>query len=80
VTTSPHDHAAHTDTLSIAAMEVVDDAVVLSVPGAMEAGISSALFRLALAGALAVAFVVTLPVNRWVIGRGRGHAAVQGLH
>ena len=68
------------DTLSIAVMEVVDNAVVLSVPGAMEAGISSALFWLALAGALAVAFVVTLPVNRWMIGRGRGHAVVHGLH
>ena len=68
------------DTLSIAVMEVVDNAVVLSVPGAMEAGISSALFWLALAGALAVAFVVTLPVNRWMISRGRGHAVVHGLH
>jgi hypothetical protein len=68
------------DTLSIAVMEVVDNAVMLSVPGAMEAGISSALFWLALAGALAVAFVVTLPVNRWMIGRGRGHAVVHGLH
>jgi hypothetical protein len=68
------------DTLSIAVMEVVDNAVVLSVPGAMEAGVSSALFWLALAGALAVAFVVTLPVNRWMIGRGRGHAVVHGLH
>ncbi len=68
------------DTLSIAVMEVVDNAIMLSVPGAMEAGISSALFWLALAGALAVAFVVTLPVNRWMIGRGRGHAVVHGLH
>jgi Domain of unknown function (DUF4396) len=68
------------DTLSIAVMEVVDNAVVLSVPGAMEAGVTSALFWLALAGALAVAFVVTLPVNRWMISRGRGHAVVHGLH
>ncbi|MFW3172220.1 DUF4396 domain-containing protein [Geodermatophilus sp. CPCC 206100] len=68
------------DTLSIAVMEVVDNAVVLSVPGAMEAGVTSALFWFALAGALAVAFVVTLPVNRWMIGRGRGHAVVHGLH
>jgi hypothetical protein len=68
------------DTLSIAVMEVVDNAVVLSVPGAMDAGISNALFWLAPAGALAVAFVVTLPVNRWMIGRGRGHAVVHGLH
>ena len=68
------------DTISIAVMEVVDNAVMLSVPGAMEAGISGAVFWLALAGALAVAFVVTLPVNRWMISRGRGHAVVHGLH
>ena len=68
------------DTLSIAVMEVVDNAVVLSVPGAMEAGISTALFWLALAGALAVAFVVTLPINRAMMSRGRGHAVVHGLH
>jgi Domain of unknown function (DUF4396) len=68
------------DTVSIAVMEVVDNAVMLSVPGAMEAGISSALFWLALAGSLAVAFVVTLPVNRWMISRGRGHAVVHGMH
>ncbi|MGY1624941.1 DUF4396 domain-containing protein [Geodermatophilus sp. SYSU D00965] len=68
------------DTVSIAVMEVVDNAVMLSVPGAMETGIGSALFWLALAGSLAVAFVVTLPVNRWMISRGRGHAVVHGLH
>lgn len=68
------------DTISIAVMEIVDNAVMLSVPGAMEAGISSAVFWLALAGALAVAFVVTLPVNRWMTSRGRGHAVVHGLH
>jgi hypothetical protein len=68
------------DTISIAVMEVVDNAVVLSVPGAMEAGISTVLFWLALAGALAVAFVVTLPINRAMMSRGRGHAVVHGLH
>ena len=68
------------DTLSIAVMEVVDNAVVLSVPGAMEAGITGPLFWVALAGSLAVAFVVTLPVNRAMISRGRGHAVVHGLH
>jgi len=68
------------DTISIAVMEVVDNAVVLSVPGAMEAGITTALFWLSLAGALAVAFVVTLPVNRTMMSRGRGHAVVHGLH
>jgi hypothetical protein len=68
------------DTVSIAVMEVVDNAVMLSVPGAMEAGISSALFWLSLAGALAVAFVLTLPVNRWLMSRGRGHAVVHAHH
>src|SRR3954454_14008434 len=64
------------DTVSIAVMEVVDNGVVLAVPGAMDAGISSALFWLALAGSLAVAFVVTTPLNRWMMGRGKGHAVV----
>ncbi|HEX2074111.1 MAG TPA: DUF4396 domain-containing protein, partial [Geodermatophilus sp.] len=45
-----------------------------------KAGISSAAFWLALAGSLAVAFVVTLPLNRWMMGRGKGHAVVHGLH
>lgn len=68
------------DTVSIAVMELVDNGVMLTVPGAMEAGIGGALFWLALAGSLAVAFVVTLPVNRWLIARGRGHAVVHALH
>ena len=68
------------DTISIAVMEVVDNAVILSIPGAMEAGISTGLFWLALAGGLAIAFVVTLPINRWMISRGRGHAVVHGLN
>ena len=68
------------DTLSITVMEVVDNAVMLLVPGAMEAGLDSLLFWGSLAFALAVAFVVTLPVNRWLIGRGQGHAAVHELH
>ena len=61
-------------------MEVVDNSVMLSVPGAMDAGISSALFWLALAGSLVVAFVATTPVNRWLIGRGKGHAVVHAHH
>jgi Domain of unknown function (DUF4396) len=68
------------DTVSIAVMEVVDNSVILAVPGAMDAGIASAVFWLALAGALAVAFVVTLPINRWMIGRGKGHAVVHAHH
>src|SRR3954463_6130343 len=68
------------DTVSIAVMELVDNTVVVAVPGAMDAGLTSALFWLSLAGSLAVAFVVTTPVNRWMIGRGRGHAVVHAMH
>ncbi|MEX5717432.1 DUF4396 domain-containing protein [Geodermatophilus maliterrae] len=68
------------DTVSITVMEIVDNAVIVSVPGAMEAGVSSAVFWLSLAGALAVAFVVTLPINRWLMGRGKGHAVVHAYH
>ena len=68
------------DTVSIVVMEVVDNAIVLAVPGAMEAGIGSMLFWLSLLGSLAVAFVVTVPVNRALMSRGRGHAVVHALH
>jgi hypothetical protein len=68
------------DTVSIAVMEVLDNAVVLAVPGAMDAGLASALFWGTLAFSLAVAFVLTTPVNRWLISRGRGHAAVHAYH
>ena len=68
------------DTLSITVMEVVDNGVMLLVPGAMDAGLSSVLFWGALATSLAVAFVATVPVNRWLIERGRGHAVVHRMH
>jgi hypothetical protein len=68
------------DTASIAVMELVDNTVVVASPGAMNAGLASALFWLALAVSLAAAFVLTTPVNRWMIGRGKGHAVVHGLH
>jgi hypothetical protein len=68
------------DTVSIAVMEVVDNAFVVLIPGAMDAGLTAALFWLSLAGSLAVAFVVTTPVNRWLMARGKGHAVVHGLH
>ena len=68
------------DTLSILTMEVVDNAILLAVPGAMDAGVSSLLFWASLAVALAVAFVVTVPVNRALIARGRGHAVVHQYH
>jgi hypothetical protein len=68
------------DTASIAVMEVVDNAVVLAVPGAMDAGLGSLLFWGALAFSLAVAFVVTMPFNKWMIGRGKGHAVMHTFH
>jgi hypothetical protein len=68
------------DTVSIAVMEIVDNGVMLVVPGAMEAGLDSWLFWTALAFSLAVAFVVTVPVNRWLISRGKGHAVVHQYH
>jgi Domain of unknown function (DUF4396) len=74
--------ALASDTFSIAVMEIVDNAVVLAVPGAMEAGLGSLLFWGSLSFALAVAFVAAVPVNRWLIARGKGHAAVHrtGIH
>jgi hypothetical protein len=68
------------DTLSITVMEIVDNGIMLLVPGAMDAGIGSILFWGSLTVALAVAFVVTVPVNRLLISRGKGHAAVHQRH
>jgi hypothetical protein len=68
------------DTLSILVMEVVDNAVLLAWPGAMEAGLLDLLFWGSLAFALLVAFVLTVPFNKWMIGRGRGHAVVHEMH
>ena len=68
------------DTVSILVMELVDNGVLLVVPGAMDAGLLDALFWGSLAFALLVAFVVTVPVNRALIARGRGHAVVHQYH
>jgi len=68
------------DTLSIATMELVDNAVLLLWPGAMDAGLGDALFWIALAIALAVAWGPTFLVNRALIGRGKGHAHVHSAH
>jgi hypothetical protein len=68
------------DTLSITVMEVVDNLIILIIPGAMEAGLGSLLFWGSLAFALAIAFVVAFPVNRWLIARGKGHAVVHERH
>lgn len=68
------------DTVSITIMEITDNGVILLVPGAMDAGLSEALFWGALALSFVVAFVVTTPVNKWLIGRGKGHAVVHQYH
>jgi hypothetical protein len=68
------------DTLSITVMEIVDNLVIVLIPGAMDAGLGSLLFWGSLAFALAVAFVAAFPVNRWLIARGRGHAVVHEHH
>jgi hypothetical protein len=68
------------DTLSITIMEIVDNLVMVVIPGAMDAGLTSPLFWGSLAFALAVAFVAAFPVNRWLIARGKGHAVVHQHH
>ena len=68
------------DTVSIAVMELIDNTVMVAVPGAMDAGLDSALFWASLAGSLALAFVFTVPVNHWLMGRGKGHAVVHAYH
>jgi Domain of unknown function (DUF4396) len=74
--------ALASDTASIAVMEIVDNAILLIVPGAMEAGVADVLFWGALSVALVVAGAVALPLNRWLIARGKGHAVVHetGVH
>ncbi len=68
------------DTVSIFTMEFIDNAVVLAVPGAMDAGLSDWLFWASLGVSLAIAFAVTVPVNRALIARGKGHAVVHQYH
>ena len=68
------------DTVSITIMEIVDNAVMLIIPGAMDAGLAHPLFWGSLAFALAVAGAAAFPVNRWLIARGRGHAVVHRYH
>jgi hypothetical protein len=61
-------------------MEVVDNAFILLVPGAIAADLDERLFWWSLVASLAVAFVATVPINRALIARGRGHAVVHALH
>ena len=74
--------ALASDTLSIGTMELVDNGIMVVVPGAMDAGLGNVLFWGSLSFALAVAGAVALPVNRWLIARGKGHAVVHetGVH
>src|SRR5688572_24200115 len=68
------------DTASITVMEIVDNAIMLAIPGAMAASLTSPLFWVSLAFSLAVAAVAAFPVNRWLISRGKGHAVVHAHH
>ena len=74
--------ALASDTFSILVMEIIDNLIIVVIPGAMDAGLDDMLFWGSLAFALAIAFVVAVPVNRWLIARGKGHAAVHrtGIH
>jgi hypothetical protein len=74
--------ALASDTLSIAVMEIVDNGILLTIPGAMEAGLGDVLFWGSLSIALVIAGMFALPVNRWLIARGKGHAVVHetGIH
>ncbi len=72
--------ALASDTASITVMEIVDNAIMLMIPGAMDAGLASALFWVSLAVSLLIAGIVAYPVNRWLISRGRGHAVIHGHH
>ena len=72
--------AVASDTLSILTMEIVDNAFILVVPGALAAGLADGLFWWSLALSLVTAFLLTVPVNRWLIARGRGHAVLHEMH
>ena len=68
------------DTVSVLIMEIVDNAIMLVIPGAMDAGLDSGLFWGSLAVALLIAAAAAFPVNRWLIARGKGHAVVHRHH
>jgi len=72
--------ALASDTISIAIMEIVDNAIMLLIPGAMEAGLTSVGFYAALTAALIIAGAAAYPINRWLISRGKGHAVVHQYH
>ena len=68
------------DTVSISTMELVDNAFIIAVPGAMAAGLDDSLFWWSLIVSLVIAFILTVPVNRFLISRGKGHAVMHELH
>ncbi|MGW0789579.1 DUF4396 domain-containing protein [Streptomyces sp. NPDC002911] len=68
------------DTVSIAVMELLDNGIIALVPGAMDAHLADALFWTSLLGGFVIAFLLTTPVNKWMIGRGKGHAVVHAYH
>jgi len=68
------------DTVSIVTMEIVDNLFIIAVPGALAAGLSDSLFWWSLIVSLVIAFILTVPVNRWLIGRGQGHAVIHAYH
>jgi hypothetical protein len=72
--------ALASDTVSITSMELMDNLGLVAIPGAMNAGLGDWLFWASLVGTLAIAFVITVPVNRWLIARGKGHALVHEYH
>jgi hypothetical protein len=72
--------ALASDTASIALMELVDNAIMLYIPGAMEAGLGTLLFWGSLAAALIIAGAIAFPLNRWLISRGMGHAVIHRHH
>ena len=72
--------ALASDTASITVMEIVDNAIMLVIPGAMDAGLGTALFWGSLAFSLVIAAVAAFPINRWLIARGKGHAVVHAYH
>jgi len=72
--------ALASDTVSIMSMEITDNLVLLLIPAALYAPITAPMFWIGLGISLGVAFVVTVPVNRWLIVRGRGHAVMHDMH
>ncbi|MFE9845036.1 DUF4396 domain-containing protein [Streptomyces goshikiensis] len=68
------------DTVSIIVMELVDNGIIALVPGAMDAHLNETLFWTSLLGGFVIAFLLTTPVNKWMIGRGKGHAVVHAYH